>query len=416
MSRGSLKGRRIAVGVGGGIAAYKVCDLVRELGRAGAQVRVAMTSAAQQFVTPLTFQSLTRNPVLTDYFEPGQEAQFGHLHLAKWAELFLIAPATGDLLARIRSGMANDAVTTSLLAFGGPVLLAPAMNVAMWENAITAGNVRALLSDPRYRMVGPGVGLMADGDTGPGRLAELPQIVDAAAALFGQGPLSGRRILITAGPTREYLDPVRFLSNPSTGKMGLALAQEARARGAEVTVVLGPVPTLEDQDGLEVVPVVSAEEMAAQVLARVEASDVFIATAAVGDYRAEEIAGQKRKKAEGPETLTLVRTPDVLAQASQKVFGAARRPLLVGFAAETERVLEHAREKLVRKRLDFIVANDVTVPGVGFGNSTNQVTVVDRAGAETPFGGTKREVAARLWDLLQPHLPSPEDTSAKSPG
>lgn len=393
----------MAVGVGGGIAAYKACDLVRELGRAGAQVRVAMTPAAQQFVTPLTFQSLTREPVLTDYFQPGQEAQFGHLHLAKWAELFVLAPATADLIARVRAGMANDPVTTSLLAFRGPVLLAPAMNVAMWENAITQQNVAALLADPRYRMVGPGVGLMADGDVGPGRLAELPEIVAAAQRLFASGPLSGRRVLITAGPTREFLDPVRFLSNPSTGKMGLALAQEARARGAQVTVILGPVERA-DREGLEVVDVITAEEMAKETLARVESADVFVATAAVSDYRPAAVAPQKLKKSDAPEALALVRTPDVLAEASRKVQGAARRPLLIGFAAETEKVLEHAREKLAKKGLDLIVANDVTAPGAGFGTDTNQVILVGRDGSERAFAGTKREVAAKLWDVAQGQL------------
>lgn len=407
MGTGPLKDRRIAVGVGGGIAAYKACDLVRELWRAGAQVRVAMTAAAQQFVTPLTFQSLTKAPVLTDYFEPGQEAQFGHLQLAKWAELFVLAPATADLIARIRAGMANDAVTTSLLAFRGPVLLAPAMNVAMWENAITGQNVNALLADPRFRCVGPGVGLMADGDVGPGRLAELPEIVSAAARCFEGGGLRGRQILITAGPTREYLDPVRFLSNPSTGKMGLALAQEARARGAQVTVILGPSGPL-DREGLEIVDVVTAEQMAQQTLARVAQADVFVACAAVSDYRPAHTAPQKVKKSDAPESLTLVRTVDVLAEASKAVRDLSRRPLLVGFAAETERVLEHAREKLERKQLDLIVANDVGAPGAGFGVETNKVTVLSRAGGARSLEGSKREVAAGLWELVQVRLGSPE--------
>ncbi|MBN1207971.1 MAG: bifunctional phosphopantothenoylcysteine decarboxylase/phosphopantothenate--cysteine ligase CoaBC, partial [Myxococcaceae bacterium] len=223
MDASALQGRRVVVGVGGGIAAYKACELVRELGRAGAQVRVAMTEAAQQFVTPLTFQALSGHPVLTNYFDPAQEGNFGHLDLARWAELYVVAPATADLLARVRAGMAGDAVTTSLLAFRGPVVLAPAMNVAMWENPLTQQNVAALLADPRFTLAGPGAGLLACGDVGAGRLAEVMDIVAAAAARLGRGPLAGRGVLLTAGPTREFLDPVRFISNPSTGKMGLAL-------------------------------------------------------------------------------------------------------------------------------------------------------------------------------------------------
>ncbi|GEN09045.1 Phosphopantothenate-cysteine ligase /Phosphopantothenoylcysteine decarboxylase [Myxococcus fulvus] len=397
----ALKGRRIVVGVAGGIAAYKACELVRELGRAGAEVRVAMTEAARQFVTPLTFQALSGHPVLTDYFDPSQEGNFGHLDLARWAEAFVVAPATADLLARVRAGMANDAVTTSLLAFRGPVVLAPAMNVAMWDNAQTQENVAALAAHARFSFVGPGAGLLACGDVGEGRLADVPAIVAGVAARFAPGPLAGKRVLLTAGPTREFLDPVRFISNPSTGKMGLALAHAARALGASVTVVLGPVGAV-DRTGLEVVDVVSAEEMAREVLSRVAESDAFIATAAVSDWRPETRAPQKVKKGSiaGPETLKLVRTPDVLAEASRKVAGQARRPVLVGFAAETERVVEHAREKLERKALDAIVANDVTAPGAGFGTDTNRVTVLTRTGAPRELQGTKDAVARSILELL----------------
>ncbi|XXF80822.1 bifunctional phosphopantothenoylcysteine decarboxylase/phosphopantothenate--cysteine ligase CoaBC [Myxococcaceae bacterium GXIMD 01537] len=402
----ALQGRRVVVGVGGGIAAYKACDLVRELGRAGAEVRVAMTEAARQFVTPLTFQALSGHPVLTDYFDPAQEGNFGHLDLARWAELYVVSPATADLLARLRAGMANDAVTTSLLAFRGPVVLAPAMNVAMWENRLTQENLAALLSEPRFSVVGPGAGMLACGDVGAGRLAEPKDIAAAVAARFGPGPLAGKRVLVTAGPTREHLDPVRFISNPSTGKMGMALAAEARAMGAQVTVVLGPVGPV-DRAGLEVIDVVSAEDMAREVLARVDSADVFIATAAVSDWRPEARAPQKVKKSEGPQAVTLVRTPDVLAEASRRVAGRAKRPLLVGFAAETERVLEHAREKLQRKGLDAIVANDVTAPGAGFGVDTNQVTVLTRDGAPRDLAGSKREVARGILAFLCQPSPSP---------
>jgi phosphopantothenoylcysteine decarboxylase/phosphopantothenate--cysteine ligase len=399
-----LKGRRIALGVGGGIAAYKAVDLMRELQRAGAEVRVAMTAAAEKFITPLTFQSLSHHSVLTDLFDPSHEleSKYGHLDLSRWADLFVLAPATGDLIARVRAGMANDAVTTSLLAFRGPVLLAPAMNVAMWENASTQENVRTLLAQPRFKQVGPGVGPLADGDVGAGRLAELPEIVAAAVSLAREGPLAGKQVLITAGPTREPIDPVRFISNPSTGKMGLAIAEVARARGAEVTVVLGPVPAVPGRDRLEVIDVVTAEEMARAVLERVELVDYFFAAAAVSDYRPSEVAAQKKKKGPGGETLNLVRTPDVLAEASARVAASrrVRRPVLVGFAAETEKLLEHAREKLQRKALDWIVANDVTQAWAGFGVDTNQVTAISRTGEEREISGSKQEVARQLWDLV----------------
>ena len=393
-----LEGRHIALCIGGGIAAYKACDLLRELGRQGAEVRVAMTSAAREFITPLTLQSLSGHSVLTDTFNPAQET-FGHLHLARWADAFVVAPATGDLIARIRAGMANDAVTTSLLAFLGPILLAPAMNTAMWENPATQDNVRALKAQPRIRTVGPGVGALADGDVGPGRLAELGEIVDATRRLFGGGPLSGKRVLITAGPTREAMDPVRFISNPSTGKMGLAVASVARRLGAAVTVVLGPVGDVAS-DGLTIVPVVTADEMLAAVMERIETADVFVAAAAVSDWKPQTAAKVKVKKGEGPLAVTLVRTPDVLLSASAKVHANAKRPLLVGFAAETHDVLKYAQEKLVAKRLDFVVANDVGAAGSGFGVDTNSVVVLGADGTQTPFSGTKLEVAARIWQLV----------------
>ncbi len=413
-----LRGRRVAVGVGGGIAAYKAAELCRALQREGAEVRVAMTPAAAQFVTPLTFQSLTGKPVLTDYFDPAQEGAFGHLDFAKWPELFIVAPATADLIARIRAGMGNCTVTTPLLAYRGTVLLAPAMNVAMWENPITQENVRALVEGygARFHTVGPGAGELACGDVGQGRLAEVPQIVEVALMLLGRetgaaepsGAWKGKRVLITAGPTREHADPVRFLSNPATGKMGLALAQEARAQGAEVTVVLGPSPLGKvEREGLEIIDVISAEDMAREVLARVEAADVFVASAAVSDWRPKEVSQQKRKKGDAPrdETMELERTPDVLALASERVHARAsqggKRPLLVGFAAETERVEEAAREKLQRKRLDAIVANDVTQAGAGFAVETNRVIVLGRmAGVRRELSGRKRDVARGIWALL----------------
>lgn len=403
MDLSALKGRRVMVGVGGGIAAYKACELVRELQRAGAEVRVSMTAGAQQFVTALTFQSLSGHAVQTDVFDPSQEAAFGHIDLARWAELVVIAPATADLIARIRAGFGNDALTTTLLAYRGTVLLAPAMNTAMFENPQTQQNLTALAQNPKYRTVEPGSGLLACGEIGKGRLAEVKDIAAAAAQLFAEGPLSGKHVLVTAGPTREFLDPVRFISNPSTGKMGLAIAQAARRLGAKVTVVLGPVPEA-DRAGLEVIDVVTAEQMAEAVLTRVNEADVFVATAAVSDYRAETPSPQKRKKGEGPETVVFVRTPDVLLEASKRVAALPSRPLLVGFAAETQDLVQHAQEKLVKKNLDFIVANDVTRPGAGFGGDSNHVLVIGRSGAPVELSGTKREVAERVWELLRPVL------------
>jgi phosphopantothenoylcysteine decarboxylase/phosphopantothenate--cysteine ligase len=399
MSVGALKGKRVALGVGGGIAAYKAGELVRELRRAGAEVRVAMTESAQKFVTPLTFMSLSGNPVLTDYFDAAQEGLFGHLQLARWADLFVIAPATADLIARIRAGLANDAVTTSLLAFRGPILLVPSMNVAMYENSITQENLRALEANPRFKTVGPGVGPLADGDVGPGRLAEPQEILEALAKLSPSGSLSGAKVLVTAGPTREFIDPVRFLSNPSTGKMGLAIARTAAACGASVTVILGPVVGA-NLDALDVIQVTSADQMDSEVLKRISGVDYFIAAAAVSDYRPQSPAKQKLKKTDSEEKLVLVRTPDVLADASKKVARLANKPILVGFAAETENVIENAQAKLLKKGLDFIVANDVSQPGAGFAEDHNRVTVLSRRGIRRELAGTKDQVAQQLWEML----------------
>ncbi|MBL8953521.1 MAG: bifunctional phosphopantothenoylcysteine decarboxylase/phosphopantothenate--cysteine ligase CoaBC [Myxococcaceae bacterium] len=394
MTQGYLRGRRIALCVGGGIAAYKACDLTRELQRAGATVRIAMTPAAQQFVTALTLQSLSHHPVFTDPFDPNQDSNFGHLHLPRWADAFIIAPATADLIARIRAGMGNDAVTTALLAWKGPVLLAPAMNTAMWENPVTRDNVNALLADPRFRIVGPDSGPLADGDVGAGRLADLPKIVAAAEALATAGPLTGKRVLITAGPTREHLDPVRFISNPSSGKMGLALADAARARGAAVTVVLGPTAE-KVPDGLDVVRVTSADEMYAAVMQRLGAAEVFLACAAVSDFKPETRAEQKVKKDAAPDSVKLVRTPDILAEASAKLAG---RALVIGFAAESENVIANARKKLEAKQLDFIVANDTRA----FEADSNAVTVLARDGRSVELKGDKRDLASQIWETVAP--------------
>ncbi len=394
-----LAGRRIAIGVGGGIAAYKVCELVRLLRKAGAEVRVALTPAAAEFVTPLSLQSLSGHPVLTRPFDPKEEAGFGHLSLARWAELFLVAPATADLIARIRAGMANDGVTSALLAYRGPVVVAPAMNTAMWEHQETTQNVAALRKQARYHFVGPNHGALADGDVGMGRLAELDEIIAATNQIWSTLPLAGRRVLITAGPTREFFDPVRFISNPSSGKMGLALAAEARSLGAAVTVVLGPTrePT---PPGVEIVRVVSAVEMSRAVMRALPRADFFIAAAAVSDYRPRQISKQKLKKGDGAERVELVRTVDVLRSAAEAVRAKKRRPILVGFAAETQDVLENARAKLATKQLDAIVANDVSDRSIGFEANQNRVTVLRPGKKAKACAGTKAEVAAAIWQTV----------------
>jgi phosphopantothenoylcysteine decarboxylase/phosphopantothenate--cysteine ligase len=273
------------------------------------------------------------------------------------------------------------------------------MNTAMWEHPETQATVQALLAQPKYRMVGPVAGPLADGDVGMGRLAELPALVEATVALAVQGPLAKKSVLVTAGPTREFLDPVRFLSNPSTGKMGLAMGEVARALGARVTVVLGPTEAPVSKR-LDVVRITSADEMLAAVMPRVEAVDVFVAAAAVSDWKAQTMNALKTKKGDGPETLSLVRTPDVLATAAAKVHENARRPVLVGFAAETNDVEAYARGKLERKKLDLVVANDVSQPGVGFGADANRVVVFGSEGELARAEGPKREVARAIWDVV----------------
>jgi phosphopantothenoylcysteine decarboxylase/phosphopantothenate--cysteine ligase len=406
-----LAGRNVVVAMGGGIAAYKACDLVRELRRSGAEVRVAMTAGAREFVTPLTMQSLSGHPVFTDAFDVKQEQHYGHLDVARWADVVVIAPATADLLARVRAGLGNDAVTTALLAFRGPILLAPAMNTAMWENVATQSNLLALLGQQRFRIVGPVSGPLADGDVGMGRLAELKDIVSAVVSIGATGPLAHRHVLVTTGPTREFLDPVRFISNPSTGKMGFAMAEAARGLGARVTVIAGPVEVAPPR-GLEVVRVTTADEMLAAVMDRVESVDVFVSAAAVSDWKAAKASQVKEKKFDGVTTIELARTPDVLATASARVHANPRRPLLVGFAAETNDVARYAQGKLEKKRLDLIVANDVSKAGAGFGSDENEVIVFDAKGEVFATRGTKRAIAKQAMELIASRVFS----SPTSPG
>ncbi|MDR0965787.1 MAG: bifunctional phosphopantothenoylcysteine decarboxylase/phosphopantothenate--cysteine ligase CoaBC [Myxococcales bacterium] len=401
-----FENRTVVLGVGGGIAAYRVCELARLLMKRGASVRVAMTQNAQRFVTPVTFQALTGNPVLTDLFDLHQKAIFGHLEMGKRADLLIVAPATANLIARIRTGMGDDAVTTSILSSSCPVLIAPAMNVQMWRNAQVQENVAALRADLRCAFVGPGVGTLAEGIVGEGRLSEPHEILDAAEALLTPQDLGAKKFVITAGPTREFSDPVRFLSNPSTGRMGFALARAAAVRGAQVTLISGPVE-LDSPPRVLRIDVTSAEQMRDATLRAIDGADVFISSAAVCDQRPARRVASKVKKEALETTMALARTPDVLREARARFGDAAfpDRPLFVGFAAETDHVLDNARHKLADKRLDLVAANDVAEPGSGFASASNRLTLLFADGRVTPFDSlTKIEAAHRLLDAIVPVL------------
>jgi phosphopantothenoylcysteine decarboxylase/phosphopantothenate--cysteine ligase len=393
--------RTVVLGVGGGIAAYKACELARLVVKGRGRVRVVMTPAATRFVGPLTFQAISGAPVVVDLLDEATERAYGHLQLAREADLFLVAPATADLLARLRAGMADDAVTTSALAMTCPVLLAPAMNTRMWQNPAVRENLAALRGRG-WHVVGPGAGVLADGDVGEGRLAEPGEIALAATRLLGNLDLSGRQVVVTAGPTREPIDPVRFISNPSSGKMGYALAAVASRRGAEVVLVSGPT-ALPDPAGVRTVRVETAEEMARAVEVEAGPMDLFIGAAAVSDYRPAVAAPHKLKKRPGDEALQLTRTPDILAGLGARLAGRADGPVLVGFAAETEDVIANAREKLKGKRCDLVVANKVGGPGSGFGADTNRVALVS-ATELAEIEGTKEKVAEAILDWIVPVL------------
>jgi phosphopantothenoylcysteine decarboxylase/phosphopantothenate--cysteine ligase len=400
-----LRGARIIVGVTGGIAAYKAALLVRLLDKAGAVVDVAMTARAQKFVGPMTFQALTRRPVFTDLFSLTEEATIGHIQLADRADLVIIAPATANAIARLAAGQADDPVSALALATRAPVLFAPAMNVNMWAHPLTRANVQRLLDVAGYRVVGPGDGFLACRWNGPGRLADPEHIVEAAAHLLSPQDLAGGRIVVTAGPTYEPVDPVRFLGNRSSGKMGVALAAAAVRRGADVHLVLGP-SAIAPPPGARVTPIESAADLAAALDAAFPVADAIIMAAAVADYRPAAAAAHKLKRGEiGATTeLALTANPDLLAGLGKRR-GEAPTPLLVGFAAETRDLLANARAKLATKRCDLIVANDVTEPGAGFTVDTNRVTIVDAAGVTELPAGTKAEVAHRILDRLASRLP-----------
>ena len=392
-----LSGKRVLLGISGGIAAYKAAQLCRLLVRCGAEVRVMMTSAAQQFVGPTTLAALSGKPVATDLFDPAQEDQIGHIDLADWADLLLLAPATANLLAKLNHGVADDLVSTVYLACTAPVLLAPAMNVHMWEHAATRGNVQALVQRG-HKLVGPDSGQMACGHVGAGRMAEPEQILEAAGACVSANDLLGHAVLVSAGPTHEPVDPVRFVGNRSSGKMGFALAAEAASRGAQVTLVSGPV-ALPTPLGVQRVQVTTAAEMAEAVRLAAPAQAAVIMAAAVADYRPEQGAPHKLKKeAVGAQlTLTLERTDDILATLAH----LSPRPYLVGFAAETEELDRVAPAKLAAKGCDLLVANDVSATDAGFETDENRAVIYDPDGGrqEVPLQ-SKRMVAARILDRV----------------
>ncbi|UYI47273.1 bifunctional phosphopantothenoylcysteine decarboxylase/phosphopantothenate--cysteine ligase CoaBC [Vibrio natriegens] len=368
----TLAGKKILLGISGGIAAYKCAELTRRLIERGAQVRVVMTKAAQEFITPLTMQAVSGHPVSDSLFDPAAEASMGHIELAKWADLVLLAPATADLIARLSAGMGNDLVTTLVLATDSPVAVSPAMNQQMYSNVATQENI-ATLTRRGMHIWGPGAGEQACGDVGPGRMLEPMQLVHLCEHFFQPKLLEGKSVLITAGPTREAIDPVRYISNHSSGKMGFALANAAAQLGARVTLVSGPV-SLSTPMGVERINVASAQEMYDAVISHASNHDAFISCAAVADYRPEDIASQKLKKTEDNDQMVIkmVKNPDIVASVAAMT---DKRPFTVGFAAETNDVETYARGKLVKKNLNMICANDVSVEGQGFNSNDNAITL-----------------------------------------
>ena len=385
----------VVLGVTGGIAVYKACELLRLLQKRGIDVFVVMTQNACRFVAPLTFETLSGHPVAVDTFDRPQTWEVEHIALAKRADLFLIAPATANIMGKMACGIADDMLSTTVMATRAPVLVAPAMNTGMWENAAVQQNVKTLRARG-VEIVAPVSGHLACGDSGAGKLEDVAVIAERACELlFAKKDMEGLRVMVTAGPSREALDPVRYISNRSSGKMGYAIAQAAQKRGAEVTLLSGPV-AIEAPQGVKLVPFTTTQELLDRANELAREQDLLIQAAAPADYRAKEVAPQKIKKQGGePMTFTLVENPDVAA-----TLGKAKRSgqVFVGFAAETNDVLAHARDKLARKNLDMIVANDVTRPGAGFDVDTNIVTLITKDGQEALPMMSKAEVAQRILD------------------
>jgi phosphopantothenoylcysteine decarboxylase/phosphopantothenate--cysteine ligase len=389
-----MQGKHILLGVTGGIAAYKSADLARRLMERGAEVQVVMTTAAQEFVTPITFQALTGRPTRTSLWDAAAEAAMGHIELARWADLVLVAPASADFLARLAHGLADDLLSTLCLATAAPIAVAPAMNQLMWRNVATQSNVE-LLSSRGVHLLGPASGEQACGEYGPGRMLESGELAESIDQLLvPTGPLRGRRVLITAGPTRECIDPVRFVSNRSSGKMGFAIARAMREAGADVVLISGPV-CLATPPGVQRVDVESSEQMYAAVQRALPGVAIFVGTAAVADYRPLSCAEQKIKKRSERMNLELTRTTDILAQVSAQ----SRRPFVVGFAAETEALEQHAREKLLAKNLDLIAANEVG-HSKAFDCDRNELLVLWRGGRVQLPSMSKCELGRQLAHII----------------
>jgi phosphopantothenoylcysteine decarboxylase / phosphopantothenate---cysteine ligase len=400
-----LENKNILLGVTGSIAAYKTADWVRALGREGASVRVVMTDAACRFISPLTFAALTGNEVHTDMFGPAAAETIPHIRLARDSDLVLIAPATATTIARLANGLAEDLLSAIVLATRAPVVICPAMNCAMYQHPATGANLERLAAYG-YRIVTPDAGAMACGEEGPGRLAEWDPVRESLLAALSPRDLEGRRVLVTAGPTHEPLDPVRYLGNRSSGKMGYALARTARRRGAEVILISGPTH-LPPPPGVEVVPVRTAAEMQQAVLARLDRAAVVVKAAAVSDFRPAVCAGEKIKKTETTPALALAANEDILAGLGTMKKEHPASPLLVGFAAESRDHLAEGRRKLHAKNLDLIAVNDILATDAGFGVETNRLLLLDRSGGaeELPLL-SKEEAADRLWDRVVPLLAS----------
>ncbi|MGI2175909.1 bifunctional phosphopantothenoylcysteine decarboxylase/phosphopantothenate--cysteine ligase CoaBC [Shewanella ulleungensis] len=393
-----LTNKKVLLGIGGGIAAYKSADLIRRLKERGADVRVIMTQSAMEFITPLTIQALSGHPVASDLLDPAAEAAMGHIELARWADVVLLAPATANLMARINAGMADELLTTTCLATSAPIIVCPAMNQQMYQNIATQENM-ANLARKGLIIWQPASGNQACGEVGPGRMQEPVAIAEQLVQFFGPKSLQGHKLLLTAGPTREAIDPVRYISNHSSGKMGFALAQAAAEMGAEVTLVSGPV-SLATPAGVKRINVESAQQMLDAVMQQVEQHNIFIGCAAVADYRIADVAEQKIKKSAEEMQLALVRNPDILATVAQHT----TRPFTVGFAAETNDVEQYARGKLQRKKLDMIAANDVSIQGLGFNADSNALQVFWQDGSQQLPATDKLTLARQLLTLIEQQL------------
>ncbi len=394
----TLHGKRILLGISGGIAAYKCADLTRRLIERGAEVQVVMTKAAKEFITPLTMQAVSGRPVSDSLLDPAAEASMGHIELAKWADLVLLAPATADLIARVSAGMGNDLLTTLVLATDAPIAVAPAMNQQMYRNVATQENLATLLRRGMH-IWGPAAGEQACGDVGPGRMLEPLELVALCEQHFQPKPLQDTSILITAGPTREAIDPVRYITNHSSGKMGYALASAAAQLGANVTLISGPV-SLTTPANVQRINVDSAQEMYETVMQHAVENDVFISSAAVADYRPTTVAEQKLKKTDDSDEMhiAMVKNPDIVASVSALT---DHRPFTVGFAAETHDVETFARAKLAKKNLDMLCANDVSVEGQGFNSDNNAITLYWKGGEKALSLASKDSLSFEILAQLQ---------------